>query len=214
MQIITYEDVLSKESIGMINDTIGKDGVIIYPTDTLYGMGGNFFSLPLVGKIDRLKGRGDMPYSVLVSGLSMLDRLVDSIPPVFHELYEKILPGKFTFLFKASQSIEPGLLKGSDKIGIRIRIPGVPKILKLIEILNIPLISTSVNRTGEPPLNDPAAIAREFSDHHAPLSIPLQINAGVLPPSRGSTILDITGTPVKCIRKGDDFDRLKGLDID
>jgi hypothetical protein len=44
--------------------------------------------------------------------------------------------------------------------------------------------------------------------------VPLQINAGILPESKGSTILDITGTPIKCFRKGDDFSKLKELDIE
>jgi len=207
MRIIKYEQILWQENLGIIKDIIVNDGVMIYPTDTLYGLGGNFFSLPAIEKIDALKRRSDMPYSVLVSGLNMLEGLVESVPPVFFELYQKILPGKFTFLFKVSKSIDRTLVKGSDKIGIRIRIPNVANILKLVEILNVPLISTSVNRSGEQPLNDPAAMAGKFQ-------VPLQISAGGLPASKGSTILDITETPVKCIRKGDDFGRLKGIGID
>ena len=110
-------------------------------------------------------------------------------------------------MFKVSKSIDGNLVKGGDKIGIRIRIPHVADILKLVEILNVPLISTSVNRCGEPPLNDPAAIAGKFH-------VPLQINAGILPPSKGSTILDITETPIKCIRQGDEFEKLEGIGID
>ena len=207
MRIIPYEKILRQQNLAIIKDTSDHDGVVIYPTDTLYGTGGNFFSLKVIEQIDALKRRNDMPYSVLVSGLSMLEGLVESIPPVFFELYREILPGTFTFLFKVSKSIDRALVKGSDKIGIRIRIPNVPNILKLVDILNVPLISTSVNRSGEPPLNDPAAMAGKFP-------VPLQINAGVLPPSKGSTILDITETPVKCIRKGDEFEKLQGLGIE
>ena len=153
-----------------------------------------------------------MPYSAAVSGIKMLENLVDTIPPVFYDLYEKLLPGKFTIIFKASKFLNTTLLKNSDKIGIRI--PNVPKILKLIEFLNTPLISTSVNRSGEPPLNDPKAIVRKFSGSRGRFAVPLQINAGILPESKGSTIMDITGTPIKCFRKGDDFFKLKELDIE
>ena len=93
-------------------------------------------------------GTGEID-SVIVPGLDMLHHLVDNVPDVFRAIYEKLLPGRFTFLFKVSKSIDPALVKESDKIGIRI--PNVPNILKLVEILKVPLISTSVNRFGEPP---------------------------------------------------------------
>jgi L-threonylcarbamoyladenylate synthase len=212
MQIIKYTDILLPNNLELIRNIIENNGVIIYPTDTLYGLGGNFFSLTAMETIDTIKNRKDMPYSAAVSGIKMLESLVDTIPSVFYDLYDKLLPGKFTLLFKASKSLNKTLLKNRDKIGIRI--PNVPDILKLIEILNTPLISTSVNRSGEPPLNDPGAIVREFSGSNARFSVPLQINAGILPESKGSTILDITDTPIKCIRKGDDFFKLKEFDIE
>ena len=212
MKIIKYNDLLLPKNHEIIRNIIGNNGVIIYPTDTLYGLGGNFFSLAAMETIDTIKNRKDMPYSAAISGTKMLEKLVDNIPAVFYDLYEKLLPGKFTLLFKASKSLNKTLLKNSDKIGIRI--PNIPKILKLIEFLNTPLISTSVNRSWEPPLNDPGAIVREFSGSGARFSVPLQINAGILGKSKGSTILDITRTPIKCIRKGDGFFKLEELDIE
>jgi len=212
MQIIKYKDILLPKNLEIIQNIVENNGVIIYPTDTLYGLGGNFFSLAVMETIDRIKNRKDLPYSVAVSSIEMLDPLVDTIPAVFYDLYEKLLPGKFTLLFKASKSLNKTLLKNSDKIGIRI--PNVPNILKLIETLNTPFISTSVNRSGEPPLNDPRAINRKFADSTALYTVPLQIDAGVLPESKGSTILDITDTPIQCIRKGDDFFKLNELNID
>jgi L-threonylcarbamoyladenylate synthase len=212
MQIIKYKDILLPKNLKIIQNIVENNGIIIYPTDTLYGLGGNFFSLEVMETIDRIKNRKDLPYSVAVSSIEMLDPLVDTIPAVFYDLYEKLLPGKFTLLFKASRSLNKTLLKNSDKIGIRI--PNVPNILKLIGTLNTPFISTSVNRSGEPPLNDPKAIIRQFADSKAPYTVSLQIDAGVLPESKGSTILDITDTPIKCIRKGDDFFKLNELNID
>jgi L-threonylcarbamoyladenylate synthase len=213
MQIIKYREILLEKNIKTAGEIIANDGIIAYPTDTLYGLGGNFFSLAVIKKIDAIKNRRDMPYSVMVSGLNMVYDLVDAVPDAFLELYQKILPGKFTFLFPVSKTINPALVKGSNKIGIRI--PNVPGMLRLIEILDVPLVSTSVNRSGEPPLNDPAAILKEFSksqaqEHHV---VSLLINSGPLPESGGSTILDLTQGPVKCLRRGDDFELLKKLDI-
>lgn len=211
MHIINYNTLLLPQNLTLLKNTIENDGILIYPTDTLYGLGGNFLSVPVMEKIDTIKGRKDLPYSAAVSDIRMIEQLVETIPPIFYELAEKLLPGKFTFLFKASRALDKKLLKNSDKVGIRI--PDVPGLLKMIEILNMPLVSTSVNRSGAPPLNDPAIIREFFS--HLPVQdfIPLLIDKGILPPSRGSTILDITVNPIDCIRRGDDFNRLKELGI-
>jgi L-threonylcarbamoyladenylate synthase len=206
MKIFRYDEILSEGNIKVIEAWIAGDGVMIYPTDTLYGLGGNFYSPMVINKIDKIKNRVDTPYSVMIPGLNMLEPLVDSIPDIFYVFYRKLLPGKFTFLFNVSKTVDPSLVKGSGKIGVRI--PNAPAMLKLMEIINKPLVTTSVNRTGDPPINDSIAITREFPGLTA-----LLIDGGVLPESKGSTILDITETPVKCIRKGDDFELLKDLGV-
>jgi tRNA threonylcarbamoyl adenosine modification protein (Sua5/YciO/YrdC/YwlC family) len=157
MIIIPFSDVFAAGNFKNICDCLHHDGMIAYPTDTLYGLGGNFFSLALIEKIDRLKKRHDMPYSVAVGNLPMLESLTSEIPAIFYSSLLKLLPGKFTFLFTASPAIDIRLLKQSDKIGIRL--PGLPPLLQLIEKTGLPLVSTSVNRSGQPPLNDPARIS-------------------------------------------------------
>jgi len=205
MNRISYSELLLETNIKTLEKLLLQDGIIIYPTDTLYGLGGNFFSRQVIEKIDSIKNREDMPYSVMVPGIDMIPGLVDSIPEGFHDLFSKLLPGKFTFLFNVSKTIDPVLVKGSDKIGIRI--PGIPDMLRLIRTLNIPLITTSVNRSGEQPLNDPNDISHQFPGI-------LLVDAGVLPVSGGSTIIDITRKPFACIRKGDDFEKLSKLGIE
>ncbi|MCP4213422.1 MAG: L-threonylcarbamoyladenylate synthase [bacterium] len=216
MKIITYNEILLPENLRVLESILKTSGLIVYPTDTLYGLGGNFLAPAVTAKIDGLKNRTDMPYSVAVPHVSMLESLVDSVPPFFYEWYEKLLPGKFTFLFKAAKTLDKSLLKGSDKIGIRI--PGAvanergrPRMLEIMEALDIPLVSTSVNKSGEPALNSPEDIIAAFSKEPPETAPSLLIDAGPLPPSGGSTILDITVTPVKCIRRGDEYERVKDL---
>jgi len=207
MKIIKYSDILKNKNIDHIKKFLEKDNILIYPTDTIYGIGGNFFSLPLLKRIDEIKGRIDNPYSVVISDISMLNDLVEEIPDIFYTIYKNFLPGKFTFLFNASKSLNKSLLKNNKKIGIRI--PGVPNILKLIKILNFPLISTSVNISGEKPLNDPEKIMREFPILQTPLFDSILIDYGIMPESKGSTIIDISENRIKYIRKGDDYKMFK-----
>ncbi len=198
MNIIQYKQLNSLENEGIVRKVISQKGVIVYPTDTLYGLGGHFYAPEVSRAIDGIKHRTDMPYSVMVSGLDMLKPLVDFIPDIFYHLHDQFLPGKFTFLFNVSPGLDPVLVKGSPKIGIRI--PDVPGMLRLIDHLDTPLLSTSVNRSGDAPLNDPAAIVSHFGNDPA---IQLLIDNGPLPASAGSTILDLTRSPITCIRKGD-----------
>ncbi|MCK5056517.1 MAG: threonylcarbamoyl-AMP synthase [Candidatus Aminicenantes bacterium] len=200
MEIIDFKKILDRENKIRIKHILEGDGIIIYPTDTLYGIGGNFFSPKVLEKIDCLKQRDDMPYSAAVAGLEMIKKLTAGLPPYFEKLAEKIFPGKFTVLLKAAKSINKILLKNRDKIGIRI--PGIPPLIELLQYLNMPLISTSVNRSGSPPLRHPEAIKSEFPE------IDLFIDAGVLPESQGSTVLDLTESPVRVVRKGDDYDQI------
>ena len=187
MIVIPFAAILAPDNFKTISDCLHSDGVMAYPTDTLYRLGGNFFSAAAMAKVDALKKRGDLPYSVAVGSLAMLESLAAEIPDIFHARLKKLLPGKFTFLFKPAPAIDPLLLKNSDRIGIRI--PGLSPLLKMISALGFPLVSTSANLSGRPPLNDPQRIAREFP------GLDLLIDGGVLPPSLGSTLVDVAITP-------------------
>jgi L-threonylcarbamoyladenylate synthase len=199
MITIPFADILTAGNFKKINDCFRADGVIVYPTDTLYGLGGNFFSLALSAKIDLLKKRHDRPYSVAVGSLAMLESLTADKAQVFHPALKELLPGKFTFLFAANPAVDVRLLKNSMKIGIRM--PGLPLLLELIETLGMPMVSTSVNRSGQPPLNDPGAIDAEFP------GIDILLDAGMLPPSQGSTIVDLSVSPPRLVRPGDEADK-------
>ncbi|MFH2108327.1 MAG: L-threonylcarbamoyladenylate synthase [Chrysiogenia bacterium] len=203
MIIIPFANILAPGNFKNILDCLQDDGVIAYPTDTLYGLGGKFISGKVIARIDAMKQRGDLPYSVAVAGPAMLESLTTEIPDIFRDRLQKLLPGKFTFLFKPHPAIDPIFLKNSNRIGIRI--PGLPPLLELISALGFPLVSTSVNLSGRPPLNDPQRIAREFPE------LDLLIDGGVLPPSLGSTLVDLTTVPPVIVRHGDDAERIAEL---
>ena len=203
MYTFTISELRAAENREFIIRSVLRDGVVCYPTDTLYGLGGNFFSHAVAERIDCLKVREDSPYSVAVSGMDMLAPLVAEIPPLFSDVFGRFLPGKFTFLFTAASTVDPRLLKHRRLIGIRI--PDVPPILELIRRTQVPWISTSVNRKGEAPLNDPDRIVREFP------GMDIFINGGTLPASSGSTIVDLTVQPPVVLRRGDDYEKIRQI---
>jgi L-threonylcarbamoyladenylate synthase len=194
MIVIPLGEILAPGNLDAIRACLLDDGAIAYPTDTLYGLGGHFLSLAAHGRIDALKGRDGQPYSAAAAGLEMLGTLVADVPAAFGERLRGLLPGPFTFLFRPAPGLDPRLVRNSGAIGVRV--PALPTLLRLIGLLGFPLVSTSANRSGRPPLNDPARIAREFPD------LDILVDGGVLPPSAGSTVVDLTAVPPRIVRQG------------
>ncbi len=178
----------------VIKEILDNNGIIVYPTDTLYGIGGNFFSIDVIKKIDELKQRNDSPYSIIVHSIDYIEEIAEL--NVFQkEILKKNLPGKFTFILKAKNQINKELLKNRDTIGIRI--PEVKEIIELVKYLKYPLITTSVNKSGKEPLNNPDIIKKEFNE------IDILMKFNILRDSKGSTIVDITNNKIKILRTGD-----------
>ncbi|MDP6569542.1 MAG: L-threonylcarbamoyladenylate synthase [Candidatus Marinimicrobia bacterium] len=173
-------------------DVIRDGGVIIYPTDTLYGFGVDAGNDTAVERLSTIKGRPG-PWSIAVSNMEMLKRYAD-IPEIYISTVEDTLPGPVTLILPASDSeISSSIISDHHSIGIRI--PDHPFPISLIQQLGFPITSTSVNRTGMPALNDPRQIKREFDDEFN-----LLIDAGLLPKSKGSTIIDLTGKTMQIVR--------------
>jgi L-threonylcarbamoyladenylate synthase len=195
MEIVPVAALQDRDQIKRVAALVRAGAVLAYPTDTLYGLGGMFWLAAVHDTIDRLKGRAHEPYSVAVCDRAMLGSLVSSLPADFDRVWQMRLPGPYTLIMLAAPHIGAGLLKKSATIGLRI--PAAPVLLRLIQALDAPLVTTSVNRSGEPALNDPQAIAVAFPE------IDLLIDGGILPPSRGSTVIDLTVVPYAVRRQGD-----------
>lgn len=206
MDMIAFESILDPIIFRGIEKWLKHSGLLIYPTDTLYGIGGNYLDPKVHDAVDRVKGRNNLPYSMCVGGWPMLTSMTSNRPDQCRELYDTLMPGEFTFILEAANAIPKALLKGHATIGLRV--PNLAPLLRLINETGIPLVTTSINRSGTPPLNDPQDIMRKFEGAPAIL-----MDAGVLPPSKGSTILDLTTAPPRLVRKGDGYQRLVDLGI-
>jgi L-threonylcarbamoyladenylate synthase len=170
-------------------------GVILYPTDTIYGLGCRASDEAAIGRIYAIKERPETrPSLVLVGSAGMVGRFVTDIPPIASRLMEKFWPGPLTLLFRASGGVSPMLTAGTGKIGIRL--PAQMFCMRVAERCDDALVSTSANLTGVPPGDDPAGLAREFG-----MRVDLVVDAGRLP-SLPSTVADISGGELLILREG------------
>ena len=167
------------ETINAVCDVLSKGNVVVYPTDTLYGFGGNAANGDAIKKINQIKGR-TAPLSVLApdrsTALSWMKLTEDE-----KILVSKILGGATTVIVPVFKDIVHSSITGEyNTLGIRI--PYHPFCQQLARKFGGPITSTSVNRTGDPPMTDPNHIYSEFKHE-----VDLLIDDGIIS-GRGSAI--------------------------
>ena len=131
------------------SEIIRNNGIVIYPTETVYGIGANIFSNIALEKVFAIKKRDkDKPVSVAVSDLKMMGDLV-YIGKKERHFIEKFLPGPVTVVLKKRDLVPGVLTSGSELVGIRF--PAHETTINLIQLAGVPITSTSANFSGEAP---------------------------------------------------------------
>ena len=183
----------TNQYIDLANDTLANGEIIVYPTDTLYGFGVDATNTEAIHKLNRLKGR-IQPLSIIIDSIEKLHEFAEFGLEIESQI-EKIFPGCYTALLPAKENcLSPFIQNGSPKIGVRIPDHFFP--IKLVELLGKPIVTTSINRHGNDPLNDVTQVEIDFPN----VDIFEDVNHL---PSKGSTIIDFSSSPPTIIRDGD-----------
>jgi L-threonylcarbamoyladenylate synthase len=174
-----------------------RDGIIVYPTETVYGLGGDAFSDDAILRVYEAKGRPlGKPISVAVSDIDMLCAIACVDDPGM-EFIGRFLPGPVTVILEARSCIPPLLTGGTGRIGIRI--PAHDLALRIIGSFDSPITATSANIAGE---QDPV----RPSDIRVPYD--LLVDGGVLQ-GTPSTVVDLVDRQI--LRKGVLADEVAGF---
>jgi len=179
-----------------IRSVLQGGGVIVYPTDTLYGLGVDVSSLEAVDKLYNLKSRGNSPVSVLTESVDHLLGLVKDIDEKGAEMIKAFMPGALTVICKSEQSFDPPISSQNGSVGFRV--PGDPISTLLPGILGKPISTTSVNPAGLAPATSLEEVKAYYGEQ-----IDLMIDVGPIQPSKGSTVIDLTNHPYKILREGE-----------
>jgi len=167
---------------------LSRDGIVIYPTETVYGLGADAFSESAIGKVYAAKHRPvSMPVSIAVADIDMMGA-VAFIEPDLEEFLTTFLPGPVTVVLRAKRSV-PGILTGGSGL-IGIRVPDHTVAISLIRRYDAPITATSANLHGakDPATPDECTVPRD-----------LLIDGGRLP-GIPSTVVDLTTRTI--IRRG------------
>ena len=188
--------------IGEAIEIMAGGGVILYPTDTVYGLGANIFNNDAVERIYEIKKRDQSkPLSVLVQNTESLELIAD-LNRSSREIINKWLPGPFTFILNKKNVVSP-YVSASSKVGVRI--PDY-KIARALASL-FPITTTSANLTNECTLSNPQDILKQIGN-----DIDLVIDVGDLGAAKPSTVIDLSSSKPTLVRNGvdsKDMDSLK-----
>ena len=185
--------IIKNKKLESALNNLKNGNMIIYETDTLYGLGVDATNTLAIEKINKLKKR-NTPLSIMVESINNIDNyaFLDSKKM---NIIKNILPGPFTILLKAKRSNLSHLVQQkSNKIGIRI--PNNSFCINLLKNYKRPIITTSVNIHGQLALNNIDEIENIFFN--------IDIYKGEINPnSKGSTIIDLSSDKPEIIRQGD-----------
>ena len=175
---------------------LDNGGVVVFPTDTLYGLGADVFSLPALQRIFAIKGRpAELALPVLVAGLDQVESVALPMSNQAQELAERFWPGPLTLVMRRSPELPDLVTGGADTVAVRMPAHRIP--LALARRLGRPITGTSANLTGQPDLLDLDSIENQLGN-----LVDYIIRSGPPPEGTGSTVVDITRNVPRLLREG------------
>ncbi len=198
MLLKIYENNPSEKAIRQVVDVLKKGGLIIYPTDTVYGLGCDITNQKAIERICQIRGikPEKANFSFVCYDLSHISDYVKPIDTTVFRLLKKALPGPFTFIFEATNRV-PKLLS-SNKKTVGIRVPDNDIAREIVKQLGNPIVSTSIHDEDEivEYSTDPELIHEKYKD-----MVDIVVDGGY-GGNLASTVVDCTTGDFSIIRQG------------
>ena len=187
---IEYDKLLKPAQI------IKNGGLVIFPTETVYGIGTNALNSKAVKKLYEVKKRPyEKPISLLVNSIEMIENIAKDITKLEYELIKNFFPGPLTIILKKKENISNILTANKETVGVRM--PQNDIALKLIEYAGVPIATPSANISGKPSGTNMKDIMRDFEK-----KVEYFIDNGSSKIGQASTIVQIIDETPYILRKG------------
>jgi L-threonylcarbamoyladenylate synthase len=191
----TRDDTEREAGIANAALAVQRGQLVVFPTDTVYGIGADSFDPASVRRLLAAKGRGrDMPPPVLVSAPTTLDALAVGVPSYARALVAELWPGPLTIICRQQPSLQWDL--GDTRGTVAVRMPDHPVALELLARTG-PLAVSSANLTGKDAATDVDQAQAMLGD-----SVEVYLDGGPTPGNVPSTIVDTTGDAGRVLRQG------------
>ncbi|MGC8676168.1 MAG: L-threonylcarbamoyladenylate synthase [Candidatus Micrarchaeia archaeon] len=185
-----------KDRVALAAQIIRNGGTVIFPTETVYGLGANAFDSEAALKVFKAKGRpADNPLIVHIASMQQLNEVVSGVPAALLPILNKVWPGPITFIFNKHERIPLAVTGGLRTVAVRM--PAHPVALELIKEAGVPIAAPSANAATRPSPTKVEHIIKEMSG-----KVDAIIDAGQTFFGLESTIVDVTKSPPILLRPG------------
>lgn len=196
MKIIKNDEKALDTTVGVLK----TGGLVVYPTETLYGIGADATNPEAVKKLNEYKDRPfGKPYSIVVTDQKMAEEYIE-LNSTASNLYKEFLPGPLTVISKGKHKVAGGVESEDGTLGIRI--PNYKLVIEIVKKLGKPITATSANASYKKRPYKISDILDNISEKQRDL-IDLIIDAGELPPNEPSTVIDTTLDDPITLRQGE-----------
>lgn len=184
------------QAIALATSVLRQGGLVVFPTDTVYGVGAAVDRPEAVARIYLVKGRPlDRPIPVLISSLDQLERLVTRVDERVRRLAEAFWPGALTIVLPAQDWLPEEIVRDTGAVGLRM--PDHPVALAVIEASGGALATTSANRSGEKEACTAGEALEALGDR-----VELIIDGGRSPGGVPSTVVAVADDSLRILRVG------------
>jgi len=186
----------SQEVIQKAANILRQGGLVAFPTETVYGLGGNGLDKEVCKKIYAAKGRpSDNPLILHISQISELRPIVKEIPPMAEKIMEAFWPGPITLIFKKADCVPLEITGGFDTVAVRF--PSHPTACAIIHQAGFPIAAPSANSSGKPSPTRASHVEYDLGG-----KIDMIVDGGPTEVGLESTIIDVSGERAMLLRPG------------
>lgn len=199
------KEELDNNAILNISNALKEGKLVVFPTDTVYGIGTNAYNEEACKRIYEVKGRPKYkPLIVLISNISMLKDITEQISPVERKLIDAFWPGPLTIKFKKKEGSLPNIISANDEY-VRVRLINEGLIYNLIQTSGVPIVAPSANISGSPTGTKIKNIITELGN-----KVDYILDCGDFESDSVSTIIQVEDEKIIVIREG----KIKKEDIE
>jgi L-threonylcarbamoyladenylate synthase len=184
----------TRDNILTASQIVRKGGLVVYPTETVYGLGCNPFNIEAVKRVFEMKGERRKPPPILASSIDHVEKIA-SMSQAGKKVAEKFWPGPLTLIFPKKLVLPDIVTCNLNSVGVRI--PKHDVALQLINLSNGLLIGTSANRTGEKPPRNVHEATQQLKEE-----VDIFLDGGSTTLGRPSTVADLTSKKPRILREG------------
>ncbi len=193
---LDFRNEIDYIKLKQVAESIVKGKIVVFPTETVYGIGANAFDEKAVKRLYDIKQRNlSQPTSVLVSNMEMINSISEDITDVEYKIMEKFFPGPLTIILK-KKNVVPNIVT-ANQATIGVRMPNSEIARKLVEYANVPIATPSANISGKPSGTQLEVILEEFKD-----KVDYFIDGGASKLGVSSTIVKVVGGTPQILRQG------------